>query len=56
MISERLLIKMPPTARDFKEFLKKALKENSKTSWGKNELALFIEETYSEFVEGYLEG
>lgn len=47
---------MSPTARSFKEFLKEALKSNPKTSWGKDELILFIEESYSQFVEQYLGG
>jgi len=46
---------MKPTAGQFKNHLKEKIKETSKTSYGKNELALFIEETYAEFIEEYLE-
>ena len=46
---------MRPAAGAFKNFLQEELKENNKTSWGKNELALFIEKVYSDFIERYLE-
>jgi len=42
---------MERTSHDFKNYLKRKISENPKTSWGRNQLFLFIEETYSEFVE-----
>ena len=46
---------MKPSAKNFKDHLREELKNNPKTSWGKNELSLYIEEVYSEFIEIYLE-
>jgi len=46
---------MQPRVKDFKDHLKKAIKEGIKTSWEKNELVLFVEEVYSDFIERYLE-
>jgi len=46
---------MKPTARDFKDELLRELKENPKTSWGKTELVLYINEVYGEFLERYVE-
>jgi len=45
---------MKPTARVFKDYLISALKEG-KTSWGKNELILFITKIYAEYLERYIE-
>ena len=42
-------------AKNFKDILVEALKKNPKTSWGKNELAEFIKDTYTNFIERYLE-
>jgi hypothetical protein len=42
-------------AKYFKDTLVEALKENPKTSWGKNELEVFIKDTYTDFIERYLE-
>ena len=44
-----------PSAKVFKEYLITALKEKGKTSWGKNELILFITMTYAEYLERYVE-
>jgi hypothetical protein len=38
-------------ARPFKNYLKTMIKDKPKTTYGKNELALFIEEIYAEFLE-----
>lgn len=47
---------MKITARAFKEALKDTIKNNKdKTSYGKIELITLIEETYSDFLEMYLE-
>jgi len=46
---------MKPSARDFKDHLREVLRAHRKTSWGKRELELFIEEVYAEFIERYLE-
>ena len=46
---------MKITAREFKEHLKRMFEENKKTTWGKKELALYIEEVYSSFLERYME-
>lgn len=46
---------MKPTARDFKDHLKEVLIANSKPSWEKDELILYIEETYSDLIECYME-
>lgn len=43
-----------PSAKVFKDYLIQALKDN-KTSWGKNELILFITQTYAEYIERYVE-
>jgi len=46
---------MKPRAKDFKDELIRVIEGSSKTSYGKKELALFIEQTYSEFLERHLE-
>lgn len=42
-------------AKNFKDELLAELKKNPKTSWGKNELAEYIRDIYTSFIERYLE-
>ena len=44
---------MTPTAKEFKDEIIKRLKEG-KTSWGKNELILFVNEAYAAFLERFM--
>jgi transcriptional regulator len=46
---------MTPSAGDLKRVLVTKIKEGNKTAYGKNELILFIEETYSNFIELWIE-
>jgi len=46
---------MKPTAKQFKDYLREVIASNLNTSWEKTELALFVEETYSDFIERYLD-
>lgn len=46
---------MKPTASAFKKELKEAIENGGKTTYGKRELLLFIEEVYSYYLERYLE-
>lgn len=44
-----------PRAKEFKEFLRAYFKKAQKTSYGKNELALLIEELYAIFLDKFME-
>lgn len=46
---------MKPTAKVLKDHLINVIDENSKTTYGKKELVLFIQEQYADLLERYLE-
>ena len=46
---------MIPSARAFKQQLKSSIMEESKTTYGKKELILYIEEIYSQLLEWFIE-
>lgn len=46
---------MLPSASDFKDELLITIIDNPKTSYGKNELQLFIMQVYSTFLEKYID-
>ena len=53
-LAQRIL-KMPKSIKHFKNYLKEIIKGGSKTTYGKNELILFIEELYAVFLEMNME-
>ena len=44
-----------PTAKEFRDELIEKLRENKKTSWGKNELVGYIFMVFGDFVDQYKE-
>ena len=46
---------MVPSVYEFRDELLKAIIDNPKTSYGKNELQLFIMQVYSTFLERYID-
>lgn len=45
-----------PTAKAFRDDLLEKLRENKKTSWGKNELVGYIYLVYGDFLEQFVGG
>jgi len=46
---------MVPSVYEFRDELLKTIIDNPKTSYGKNELQLFIMQVYSTFLERYID-
>ena len=46
---------MGPTAKQFFEYIKQEIKDNPKTSWGKNEFILWLTEQYADFIERWIQ-
>lgn len=54
-MAERRDEEMTPSAKDFRDELIEKIRENKKTSWGKNELISYVYIVFWDFIDQYKE-